>query len=317
MSTLDGLLDGLDVSVAAYAVCELRGEAGILLDAPKRSCVHYVLAGSGAAWREDGTRLALPAHSVLVVPAGIRLALGTGRVRPRQYPPPDCASLPGDWDRMRVGAGPIQLVLACGTVHATARGAAGLFDHLHQPLVEQFAGDAALQHAFSAFLAEMAAPRDGTKAMAEVLMKQCLILLLRRQFERSGNNIPWLVALESGRIGRAVSVMFERPEAPLTLAQLADIAGMSRAAFAVRIKQTVGRSAMDYLREIRLCKAAKILATSDLPIKPVAHRVGFTSRSYFSRTFTAFTGVGPAAYRAMPHAARGSIVLGRAPPPVE
>ena len=257
MSTLDGLLDGRDVSVAAFAVCELHGEVGIELIEPEHACLHYVLAGSGTAWQDDGTPLALRAHFVLVVPAGVRLAVGAGSVRPRRYPQPKCAALPGDWDHMRIGDGSRRFVLACSKVNATARGAPGLFDYLHRPLVENFAGDAALPIAFSAFLAEMAAPQDGTKAMAEVLMKQCLILLLRSQFKRAGNNVPWLAALESGRIGHAVSVMFERPEAPLALAQLAEISGMSRAAFAVRFKQTFGRPAMDYSREIRLCKAAE------------------------------------------------------------
>ena len=37
---------------------------------------------------------------------------------------------------------------------------------------------------------------------------------------------------------------------------------------------------------------------NDPPVKTVAARAGFSSRSYFSRAFKAFTGVGPATYRA-------------------
>ena len=135
-------------------------------------------------------------------------------------------------------------------------------------------------------------------------MRQCLILLLRRQYERAAEQIPWLAALESGRLGRAVTAIFDRPDAPYTVQQLADIAGMSRAAFAGHFKDTFGRSPIDYLREVRLCRAAKLLATTDMPVKAVAAQVGFTSRTYFSRAFKAFAGTSPADYRDLPPAAR-------------
>ena len=55
---------------------------------------------------------------------------------------------------------------------------------------------------------------------------------------------------------------------------------------------------MDFLKEIRLRRAANYLSTTDLPVKAVAGRVGFASRSYFSRAFKALHGIDPAGYRA-------------------
>ena len=55
---------------------------------------------------------------------------------------------------------------------------------------------------------------------------------------------------------------------------------------------------MDFLKEVRLRRAAHLLRATDLPVKTVAARVGFASRSYFSRAFKAFTGHDPAGYRA-------------------
>ena len=48
----------------------------------------------------------------------------------------------------------------------------------------------------SCFFAPLPDPKPGTKVLAEMLMKQCLIALLRRQSERSGEcYVPWLAGL--------------------------------------------------------------------------------------------------------------------------
>ncbi len=47
-----------------------------------------------------------------------------------------------------------------------------------------------------------------------------------------------------------------------------------------------------------LCAAGGLAALSDLPVKTVAARAGFASRSHFSRAFKAFAGADPAGYRA-------------------
>ena len=54
---------------------------------------------------------------------------------------------------------------------------------------------------------------------------------------------------------------------------------------------------MDVLREIRIRQAEHLLTMTDLPVKIIAARVGFASRSHFSRAFTAFHHVTPSEYR--------------------
>jgi len=54
---------------------------------------------------------------------------------------------------------------------------------------------------------------------------------------------------------------------------------------------------MDFVKETRLHRAAELLKKSDLPIKTVAGRVGFSSRSHFSRAFTGYFGRSPVHYR--------------------
>ncbi len=48
---------------------------------------------------------------------------------------------------------------------------------------------------------------------------------------------------------------------------------------------------------MRLRRAERLLAETKLPVKSVAARVGYASRSHFSRAFKAAFGIDPAAYR--------------------
>ena len=80
-------------------------------------------------------------------------------------------------------------------------------------------------------------------------------------------------------------------------AVLAERAGMSRSAFADRFSEGFGKGPMEFLRDIRLNHAARLLEQTGLPTASIAGRVGFESRSYFSRAFKARYGEPPETYR--------------------
>jgi transcriptional regulator GlxA family with amidase domain len=54
---------------------------------------------------------------------------------------------------------------------------------------------------------------------------------------------------------------------------------------------------MDYLRDVRLRRAAQLLCRDDLSVDEVATKVGFSSRSHFSHTFRDHFGPSPLAFR--------------------
>ena len=91
--------------------------------------------------------------------------------------------------------------------------------------------------------------------------------------------------------------MLDQPDRPFTLQSLADLAGMSRAAFAEQFRSAFNRTAMDFLNDIRMRKAVNLLKSTDFPVKKISASVGFASRSHFSRAFKEFTGVDPTTYR--------------------
>lgn len=299
MDPLDRLLLALSAHVEALAICEVCRGWRLVLDPRDAPLLHYVLKGSGRLRLVDGPSMALTRHSLVLVPPRRLQSLEAPNKRPlREARGADRFSAPAEGLlRMKAGAGDPDVVTACGMVRATFGGAVGLFDHLHEPILEDLAGAEALRGAVEALLAELVTPRVGSRALIEALLKQCLVLLLRRLLDRGEDRVPWLTAATDPRLARPVATLLERPEEPVTLEELAQRAGMSRSAFSERFAAAFRQPPMEFLRQVRLRRAAHLLETTDLPIKAVARTVGYASRSYFSRAFRRLYGLDPTSFR--------------------
>jgi AraC family transcriptional regulator, activator of mtrCDE len=292
--SLERLLDGLDVTFEPLVVPTPRdGWLASGNDAPSSVC--DPLGGCAILEVAGGATVRLTRHSVQVVPprshspgftaAAPRLLSARARAERAWTPTPSAAS---DGD----------ILVVRGRIRATFQGSTGLFDHLREPLVECLAADDPLQRTFQELVEEIVGQRPGYRAMAEALVRRCLILLLRRLGERDQEQLRWLAPLEDSRLGRAVAAMQDRPEHSFTLPALAEVAGMSRSVFAARFADALGQSPIEFLKTLRLARATRLLLATDLPVKGVATRVGYSSRSSFTRAFVACHGVGPTAFRA-------------------
>ncbi len=93
----------------------------------------------------------------------------------------------------------------------------------------------------------------------------------------------------------------QRMEAPLTVAQLAREAGLSRWHYIRSYRRQVGRTPMADVRRERLDAARDLLLTTELPLKEIARRCGLGSAQSFSRSFAARYGQPPGAFRRARH----------------
>lgn len=102
-----------------------------------------------------------------------------------------------------------------------------------------------------------------------------------------------LVVRESSRprllgdtqISRTLHFLHENFMRPVTLVELARLAGMSRASFAARFQRAVGQSPIRYVIKLRLEEAKLLLSESLLTVSEIAFRVGFEDQGYFTRAF--------------------------------
>lgn len=300
MLSLEKLIEGLDVAVEPFSLCEVRGDGRLDMGSHDHACIHYAMAGSGSLRVGDDSPITLAPGALIVSPAQLphRLESTSDRVngnKPEKLP--YCDPLGDGWRQVKSGVGDNGVLVACGAVHAVYHQVHGLFDYLPEPLVEYLQPDDPMRHAFDLLLSELAEPKPGTRSLAQALFQQCLVLLLRRQTHDGVCAAPWLTALEDPRLGRAIAAMLDRPEAPHSLERLAETAGMSRSTFAEHFVSAFRRPPMDLLKEVRLRRAAKLLRSTDRPVEALAASVGYASRSSFSRAFKEFHGLSPADYR--------------------
>jgi AraC-like DNA-binding protein len=94
----------------------------------------------------------------------------------------------------------------------------------------------------------------------------------------------------------AINSMHDDPAHGWTVQKLAERAGMSRSTFALKFKETVGASPMEYLTRWRMLLGGDKLANSNDPISVIALSLGYESESAFSTAFKRVMGCSPRQY---------------------
>jgi AraC-like DNA-binding protein len=107
----------------------------------------------------------------------------------------------------------------------------------------------------------------------------------------------WLAGLNDPQVGRALALLHARPSHPWTVEELADRAGISRAALAKRFVELVGEAPIQYLAGWRMHLARQMLRDSTLGIGEIAGRIGYESEAAFNRAFKRAVGSPPALWR--------------------
>lgn len=74
--------------------------------------------------------------------------------------------------------------------------------------------------------------------------------------------------------------------------------GVSRTQLHRKLKALTGQSAGDFIRAIRLKRAAQLLEKNSDTVTQIAYQVGFNDQSYFTKSFRRQFGVSPSAYAA-------------------
>ena len=132
----------------------------------------------------------------------------------------------------------------------------------------------------------------GRQAALDRLIEYFLIQMLRHVVVSGQLQGGIFAALADVRLAHAVNAMHERPAHPWTLDELADVAGMSRARFAVNFREAVGITPLDYLTDWRMSIAQNLLKLGR-PIKSVAAAVGYQSQAALARVFAKRIGHAP------------------------
>ena len=155
-----------------------------------------------------------------------------------------------------------------------------------------------LQKTLELLASEVDASTPGSEIAVRRLADLLLIQALRAHIADShSDRTGWLHALSDSHIGAALNSMHNHIEHPWTVASLASEAGMSRSAFALRFKELMSESPLEYLTRWRMYRGSDLLRESDRKLADVAQAVGYDSDGAFHKAFKRVLGIAPGEYR--------------------
>ena len=153
---------------------------------------------------------------------------------------------------------------------------------------------AAMRWSLERLMQELRDPQPGGFLVAQQLAYLMLVQALRLHLaEGLSGRVGWLFALADQQMSTAINSMHDNPAHRWTIEELAKRAGMSRSTFALKFKQTVGESPIEYLTRWRMLLAGDKLTNSSDPISDIARSLGYESESAFSTAFKRVMGCSP------------------------
>ncbi len=141
--------------------------------------------------------------------------------------------------------------------------------------------------------AELSTARVGRRAALDRLVDLLVIEVVRAWAQDDETSPSWLTGGADPCVGAALQLIQDSCAEPWTVASLARAVGLSRAAFARRFTEAVGRAPIAYLTDWRMTVAADLLHEPGATVSTVATRVGYPSPFTFSAAYKRHFGASP------------------------
>jgi AraC-like DNA-binding protein len=132
------------------------------------------------------------------------------------------------------------------------------------------------------------------------LYADCLGIAIIARLLASANRMaerPKVSALARWRLKRAIDYFEAQIGKPVSLADVASSAGLTRMHFAAQFRAATGLSPHEYLLRRRIERAQEMLAETGMSLVDIALSVGFQTQSHFTSVFKRYAGQPPRAWR--------------------
>ncbi len=282
MDTLSRLIDLARPQASLDLRCLLAG--GFDIDhAPMEAGIapfHLVLDGACVVETASGAQVALQAGDFMLFPRG-----AAHRVR----------------DTGRAAA--TDLDLLCGRFVYAPGSSTLLLNALPDPFHVSLGGVqtlGALQTVIALMRAEAEQRQPGALAIVTALSHALFAMALRVHGEQNASGSGVLALLADARLGASVQGMLSAPERAWTIAELGELAAMSRATYARHFNERAGMTVMDFLTRIRMTIACDLLLRTQRSAAEIGEAVGYQSEAAFGKAFQQSVGMPPGRYRRQP-----------------
>lgn len=132
---------------------------------------------------------------------------------------------------------------------------------------------------------------DEVETFLPMIKREIIFRLLKSE---EGPRLAHMIsANEDRRITRAIGILRENYDRPLSMDRLARELGMSVSGFHQQFKSVTAMSPLQFQKQIRLQEARRLMLGEDLDAATAGFRVGYEDPSYFSRDYKKAFGAPP------------------------
>lgn len=268
---------------------------------PGSAGFQVVLRGSCWFRPPGGEPVALSVGDVVFLPNGHEYGLADSPDTPLNGPDCDPEAEAELYASAAIGSEGPEVVTLCGgydldpvRAHPILR---ALPDVIHLPT--RLGRDLEVRAAVDLLAGEIERPGLGADTLVASLLDVLQLYILRSWFGEGTNcgETGWAAALADPVVCAALDAIHRDPARHWTVESLGAHAGLSRAAFARRFTNLVGKAPLAYVTWWRLSLAAHLLRASEVPMAQVARRVGYGSEYAFGNAFKREYGVSPGRYQ--------------------
>jgi AraC-like DNA-binding protein len=176
------------------------------------------------------------------------------------------------------------------------------FAEARNPPIAAFGGvpgivDPVLAHLAAALLAAFTQPGAVNPQLVDHVSRAAHAHLADKYSTGRRPERPSKRGLTATQLRRAKELLADSSNGNILLADIARECGLSRQYFSKAFKEATGITPHRWLQQFRVAAAKRLLRETALPIAEIAITCGFADQSHLTRVFTAFAGIGPAAWR--------------------
>lgn len=282
-----------------------------VIDINQFNIATFHLISHGNCWLQLPNKAAIPLHErdLLVLPRNAPHFITNG---PEPAKPETPRNTPAE-----VICGP-SVTLICGTVNFSQNYWNPLIESLPEYIILSTldSRNTTLGKVIEALINECERNDSGSEAVIDRLADILFIEVLRNYVKKSRDD-SFLLAVNDAKIGRALTEFHSNPGKNWDVQSLAELACLSRSAFAERFQHLTGISPMHYVMRWRMHFAYYQLTESTENIGDIAYKCGYQSEEAFSKAFRKEFGTGPGAVRRRETAVTMSTSFSNQPGPTD
>jgi AraC-like DNA-binding protein len=134
-----------------------------------------------------------------------------------------------------------------------------------------------------------------------VLLVELLLLLAEsdelQTIAQESMALSGLNPSDTDRLGRVFEYVFINYKRDIRLSEVAELISLTESSFSRYFKQRTKKNFMDFLTEVRLNEACKLLVNNNATITEICYESGFNNISNFNRHFKKHYGLNPRTYQ--------------------